>query len=87
MAGGDYVALSGAQLTFSPAMGNNADLNTDCVTVTINPDDFVECDEDFTLSINFVAGQINDVALSITNAASTVTIEDAESTILLFHSN
>ena len=79
MAGGDYVALSGEMLTFSPAAGNNADGNTDCVSVTINSDDFVECDEDFTLSIDFLAGQINDVALSVTNAMSTVTIEDADS--------
>ena len=84
LARGDYAALSGAQLTFSPGLGNNADGDTDCVMVTINMDDFVECDEDFTLNIDLAAGQINDGALSITNAMSTVTIEDSNCMIVIF---
>ena len=71
-------------LTFSQGAGNNADGNTDCVMVTINMDNFVECDEDFTLSIIFTAGQTNDGIISITNAMSTVTIEDAGSTRKIF---
>ena len=84
MSGEDYVALSGVQLTFSPAEGNNADTNTTCVTVTINSDDFVECNEDFTLMITFPASQPNDGSLSITNNQSTVTIEDADSMKVFF---
>ena len=74
------MALSGAQLTFSAAEGNNVDGNTDCVSVTINSDNFVECDEDFSLSISFYAGQINDGALSITVSESTVTIQSNDCT-------
>ena len=79
-AGGDYVALSGAQLTFSPAEGSNEVINTSCITVTINRDDFVECDEDFILTISFPASQANNGALSIDNAQSTITINDSDST-------
>ena len=77
IAGGDYVALSGAQLTFSPATDNNADANISCVTVTINSDNFVECDEAFVLFIRFSSP--DDGALSLVTNQSTVIIQDSNS--------
>ena len=77
VAGGDYVTLSGAQMTFSLATDNNADTNTSCVTVTINSDNLVECDEAFMLFIRISSP--DDGALSLVTNQSTVIIQDSNS--------
>ena len=63
-AGEDYVALSSAPLTLARESGHG------CIEVSIIPDDFLEDTENFSLSLDSLAGTSTpSVTISITDTS------------------
>lgn len=70
---GDYDLLS-TQLTFPSGSENSAEM---CASVSVNSDNLVEFDEDFTITLSLVTFG---ASLHLGNSVSAVTLTDSDGT-------